>query len=62
MHFINTFFLLKIIISIIYKMNLRISLFFLMFRLFLDILQEQYLINLDIYNIILLHYYIFLSK
>lgn len=43
-------------------MNLRISLFFLMFRLFLDILQEQYLINLDIYNIILLHYYIFLSK
>lgn len=44
-------------------MNLRISLFFLMFKLCLNyILQEQYLINLNIYNIILLHYYIFLLK
>lgn len=63
MHFINKIFLLKIIISIIYKINLRISVFFLTFRLCLDhVLQEQYLINLNIYNIILLYYYIFLSK
>lgn len=46
-----------------YKINLRISVFFLTFRLCLDhVLQEQYLINLNIYNIILLYYYIFLSK